>query len=98
MRISPILPLLIALSGLLTACEHNVDSVAKLNEIPFGGTNDVNIAAMVANPADLARGRGVLTTGGKPADAAIERLEGERAKPLQNPGSSATSGGGAAGG
>jgi hypothetical protein len=99
MRISPVLPLLFAMSGVLTACEHNIDGVARMNALPLGGTNDLNIAAMAANPADLIRGRGVTTVGGKTAEAAIQRLDSDHPKPLMNPGqNSAGGGGGPAGG
>jgi type IV pilus biogenesis protein CpaD/CtpE len=99
MRVSPVLPLLFALSVALTACEHNTDLIAKLNDEPLGHTNQANIAAMVANPADLIRGHG-----GGPVDAAvsvlpIDRFEADRLKPLPNPGgSSGASGSGSAGG
>lgn len=99
MRISPVLPLLFVMSGLLSACEHNIDGIARLNAIPFGGTNDANIAAMAANPADLIRGRGVMTVGGKAAEAPIQRLEADHPKALLSPGqNSGGGGGGAAGG
>jgi type IV pilus biogenesis protein CpaD/CtpE len=93
MRVSPVLPLLFALSVALTACEHNTDLIAKLNDEPLGHTNQSNIAAMVANPADLIRGHG-----GGPVDAAvsvlpIDRFEADRLKPLPNPGGSSAGGG-----
>jgi type IV pilus biogenesis protein CpaD/CtpE len=96
MRISPILPLLFALSVVLTACEHNTDLIAKLNAEPLPHTNESNIAAMVANPADLIRGHG-----GGPVDGAVSvqpiiRFEADRLKPLPDPGGQ-TSGGGSAG-
>jgi type IV pilus biogenesis protein CpaD/CtpE len=102
MRISPVLPLLFAVTVSLTACAHNTDLIAKLNDEPLGHTNASNIAAMVANPADLVRGHG-----GGPVDAAvttlpIDRLEGDRMKALPDPGGSSggggTGGGGASGG
>lgn len=98
MRISPVLPLLFLMSGMLTACDHNIDGVARLNRIPFGGANDVNIAAMAANPTDLIRGRGVTSVSGKAAEAPIQRLESDHPKALLNPGQNAGNGGGAAGG
>jgi type IV pilus biogenesis protein CpaD/CtpE len=55
MRLSPVLPLLFVASVALTACAQNFDMVAKLNAEPLGHTNETNIAAMVANPADLVR-------------------------------------------
>ena len=94
MRISPVLPLLFVLSVALTACEHNTDLIAKLNDEPLGHTNESNIAAMVANPADLIRGHG-----GGPVDAAvttapIERFETDHLKALPNPGGACGGGGG----
>lgn len=92
MRFSPILPLLLAVSAALSACNSSVDSIATLNDMPFGGTNQANIAAMVANPADLVRGRGTGPTSGKTAEAPIERLQTDHDKPLLSPGKGATSG------
>jgi type IV pilus biogenesis protein CpaD/CtpE len=93
MRVSPVLPLVFALSVVLAACEHNTDLIAKLNDEPLGHTNASNIAAMVANPADLIRGHG-----GGPVDAAvsvlpIDRYEADRLKPLPDPGGSSAGGG-----
>ena len=99
MRISPVLPLLFALSVAVTACAHNTDLIARLNDEPLGHTNQSNIAAMVANPSDLIRGRG-----GRPVDGAvsvipIERFEADRLKRLPNPGGYSGGGGsGSAGG
>jgi type IV pilus biogenesis protein CpaD/CtpE len=100
MRISPVLPLLFAVSAMLTACEHNTDLIARLNDEPMGHVNQSNIAAMVANPADLIRGHG-----GGPVDAAdsaapIERLESDHPKALLTPGHSGggSGGGGSSGG
>lgn len=96
MRISPVLPLLFVVSVALTACAHNTDLIAKLNDEPLGHTNESNIAAMVANPADLVRGHG-----GGPVDDAvsvqpIQRYEADHLKALPNPGGN--SGGGSGGG
>jgi type IV pilus biogenesis protein CpaD/CtpE len=98
MRFSPILPLLLAVSSALVACEHYTDSVARLNQIPFGGANDANIAAMVANPADLAHGRGQGLVDGTSAEAPVHRLLTDHAKPLLNPGGIAPGAGGGGGG
>jgi hypothetical protein len=94
MRLSPVLPLLFLLSAVLAACAHNTDLIARLNDEPLGHTNESNIAAMVANPADLIRGHG-----GGPVDAAvttapIDRLETGRLKPLPDPGGTSGGGGG----
>jgi type IV pilus biogenesis protein CpaD/CtpE len=95
MRISPVLPLLFLLGAALTACAHNTDSVATLNDIPFGGTNEANIAAMVANPADLVHGRGQASVDGATAATPVQRLLTDHAKTLLKPGQT---GGGAGGG
>jgi type IV pilus biogenesis protein CpaD/CtpE len=92
MRTSPILPLLFALTAALTACAHNTDLIAKLNEEPLGNTNASNIAAMVANPADLVRGHGGVPTGAVITSLPIERIQMDRPKGL--PGSGGGSGGG----
>jgi len=96
MRMSPVLPLLFVVSVALTACAHNTDLIARLNAEPLGHTNESNIAAMVANPADLVRGHG-----GGPVDDAVSvqpiaRFEADRLKPLPDPGGSSGGGGGGA--
>ncbi|WP_158927222.1 hypothetical protein [Acidisphaera sp. S103] len=96
MRLSPVLPLLFVVSIALTACAHNTDLIAKLNEEPLGHTNESNIAAMVANPADLIRGHG-----GVPGDDAVSvqpilRFESDHLKAFPDPGGG--SGGGGSGG
>jgi len=106
MRISPVLPLLFVVSVALTACDHNTDSIARLNDEPLGHTNESNIAAMVANPSDLIRGHGGGSVGSAVSVMPIERFNADRLKPLPNPGGSASGGsgggsgsaGGAAGG
>jgi type IV pilus biogenesis protein CpaD/CtpE len=93
MRFSPILPLLLVASAGLSACNSSIDSIATLNALPFGGTNQANIAAMVANPADLAHGQGAGPALGKTAEAPIDRLQTDHDKSLLSPGKGATSGG-----
>jgi type IV pilus biogenesis protein CpaD/CtpE len=97
MRISPVFPLLFVMAATLAACDHNVDAIARLDRIPFGGSNQANIAAMVANPADLIRGRGENSAVGQEASAPIDRLQTDRQKLLLNPGHSVTTGGGSGG-
>ncbi len=46
------------------------------------GTNEANLRAMVANPADLARGVGDGTGDSQQAEAAIERLRADKVKAL----------------
>lgn len=60
------------------------------------GTNAANIAAMVANPNDLIRGRGATGSSGKEATLAVDRLWQDKTKPLPvvNDSSGATGGGG----
>ena len=86
MRISPVLPLLFALTIGLTACEQNTDLIAKLNDEPLGHTNQSNIAAMVANPTDLLRGHGGGTVYSEPSVSAIQRVETDRSKSLPDAG------------
>ena len=97
MRFSPILPLVLATSLALAACDHHTDSIARLNRIPFGGANDANIAAMVERPADLMRGRGQGPVegpvDGTTAEGPIHRLLTDRPKPLLNPGGIVPGGG-----
>ena len=92
MRISPVLPLLVVITATLTACDHHTDSIARLNEIPFGGTNDANIAAMVVNPTDLLHGRGLASADGAVASLPVQAVETDRAKPLLNAGPATTGG------
>jgi uncharacterized membrane protein YgcG len=94
MRFSPILPLVLATSLALAACDHHTDSIARLNRIPFGGANDANIAAMAERPADLMRGRGQGPVDGTTAEGPIHRLLTDRPKPLLNAGSNVPGGGG----
>ena len=98
MRFSPILPLVLATSLALAACDHHTDSIARLNRIPFGGANDANIAAMAERPADLMRGRGQGPVDGTTAEEPIHRLLTDRPKPLLNPGGIAPGGGSNGGG
>jgi type IV pilus biogenesis protein CpaD/CtpE len=95
MRKSLVLPLWFVMAASLVACEHNFDGVAKLNEAPFGGVNEANIAAQVANPADLVHGRGRDGAEGKNAAAAVLRLQTDHDKALLNAGKTQT---GASGG
>jgi type IV pilus biogenesis protein CpaD/CtpE len=90
MRTALVLPLLFVMTMALVACDHNFDAVAKLNAIPFGGTNEANIAAMVANPADLVQGRGQERVGAWTATAPIQRLQTDHDKKLLNTGHTET--------
>jgi type IV pilus biogenesis protein CpaD/CtpE len=95
MHLSPVLPLFFVMTTALTACEHHTDSVARLNDMPFGGTNEANIAVMVVNPADLMQGRGQKTLDGPTAASPVLRLLTDHPKQLLKPGQT---GGGATGG
>jgi type IV pilus biogenesis protein CpaD/CtpE len=94
MRFSPVLPLLFAMSATLSACDHNFDSVAKLNDLPFGDSVPANLAAMVANPADLVRGHGGAPSGSRNAAVAAERVGTDHEKPLLKTGGNVAGGGG----
>lgn len=86
MRFSPVLPLLFVMAASLAACAHNFDGVARLNRVPFGGTNEANLAAMVANPADLIHGHGQTAVDGLTVASPIQRLQADRPKALLKPG------------
>ena len=94
MRICLVLPLLFVMAASLVACEHNFDGVAKVNEVPFGGVNEANIAVQVANPTDLVHGRGQDSTDGKDATAAVLRLQTDHDKKLLGAGKTETGGSG----
>jgi type IV pilus biogenesis protein CpaD/CtpE len=94
MRIPLVLPLLFVMTASLVACDHHFDEVAKLNDVPFGGTNEANIAAMVANPADLVHGRDQAPADGKGPAAAVQRLQTDHDKKLLNAGKTETGGSG----
>jgi type IV pilus biogenesis protein CpaD/CtpE len=61
------------------------------------GASQANVAAMVANPEDLIRGRGNAKVDGAVAENAVTRVRQDRPKPLLDPGGF-TAGGGAGGG
>ncbi len=46
------------------------------------GANDANLAAEIANPSDLLRGRGIETADGQMAAVAVARLRRGHVKPL----------------
>ncbi len=98
MRTSYSLTLIVAVTAALIGCAHNTDLIATLNSEPLPSTNQSNIAAMVANPADLVRGHGGRGTDAVGSVAPIDRLETDHLKALPNPGGSSSSGGGASGG
>lgn len=62
------------------------------------GANAANIAAMVADPNDLIRGRGTTRTDTKAPMMAIDRVVTDRPKPLVPIGDQTGSGGGSGGG
>jgi type IV pilus biogenesis protein CpaD/CtpE len=86
--------LLFLFGAALSACAHNTDSVATLNDIPFGGTNEANIAAMVVNPADLVHGRGQTSVDGVTATPPVLRLLTDHPKALLKPGQTGAGAGG----
>jgi type IV pilus biogenesis protein CpaD/CtpE len=94
MRVSPVLPLLFAMSATLAACDHNFDSVARLNDVPFGDTVPANLAAMVADPADLVRGHGGGLSGSRNTANAVDRVGTDHEKALLKTGGNVAGGGG----
>jgi len=58
------------------------------------GAVQANLAAMVANPNDLIRGRGETRADGVLSETAVSRVRQEKGKALLNPGAGASGGGG----
>lgn len=69
------------LLGLLGGCEDR-DPYRRTDVWYPSGVNAGNIAAMVANPADLIRGHGVQRSDGKQAVMAVEHIWQDKPKPL----------------
>ena len=88
------------LLGLLGGCEDR-DPYRRTDVWYPSGVNAGNIAAMVANPADLISGHGVQRSDGKEAVTAVDRVWQDKPKPLLDPsgkqGGSGGSGGSGAG-
>ncbi len=94
MRVAPLA--LLALSGALAGCSAT-DPYEKAGIWRPSGVNGANIAAQVANPADLVRGRGEAGGSVRSSGPAVERMwQGANAQRTQGPG--AQQGGGARGG
>lgn len=71
MRVAPLA--LLALAGALAGCSAT-DPYEKAGIWRPSGVNDANIAAQVANPADLVRGRGDAGGSVRGAGVAVERM------------------------
>jgi len=94
------------LLGLLGGCEDR-DPYHRTDVWYPSGVNAGNIAAMVANPADLISGHGTQRSDGKEAVTAVNHVWQDKPKPLLDPvgtdsgssgsGSSGSSGGSGAG-
>jgi hypothetical protein len=69
------------LLGLLGGCEDR-DPYHRTDVWYPSGVNAWNIAAMVANPADLISGHGVQRSDGKEAVTAVDRVWQDKPKPL----------------
>ena len=95
---SRLLALAAALLVMLTGCEER-DPLRRTDVWYPTGANAANIAAMVANPNDLIRGRGAHGGDGTEAATAVDRLWTDKTKPLPhiNDSSGAASGGGGGG-
>ena len=83
-------------SLMLTACQ-DMDPYTRTDMWQPTGANAGNIAAMVANPYDLIRGRGVTAVDSKASNIAIGHIWSDTPKALLDPGG-ASSGGGSGGG
>jgi hypothetical protein len=75
------MPVCIGLVLLLAACDLT-DPYARDGVWRPDGTNDVNLRAMVASPADLARGVSSLDGDGQQAAAALDRQRLDRMRRL----------------
>jgi carbamate kinase len=73
--------ILIAFGG-LAGCQNFQDPSTRTGTWKPEHTNETNLQAMIANPADLVLGHGDGSTGGTLAAAAIERLRADKVKPL----------------
>ena len=69
---------------LLAGCEDR-DPYRRTDVWYPSGVNAGNIAAMVANPSDLLRGRGVQRADGKEAVTAIDHVWQDKPKALLDP-------------
>ena len=74
----------LALAGLLalSACGPDFDPLSREGLFQPTHVNRANLAAQVANPADLVRGTGSVTADGQLAAAAVDRLRTDRVKKL----------------
>ncbi|MEJ0016004.1 MAG: hypothetical protein WDN25_05465 [Acetobacteraceae bacterium] len=88
-------------AGVLTlaACQE-MDPYTRPGTWQPTGANAGNIAAMVADPYDLIRGRPATRVDSKASDLAVGRLWTDKPKPLPDPGGpgGSGSGGGSGGG
>jgi type IV pilus biogenesis protein CpaD/CtpE len=82
---------LLAAVLVLAACQE-MDPYTKSYVWQPTGANAGNIAAMVANPNDLIRGRGVVRTDSRESNAAIGHIWSDTPKPLLDPGGSGSTG------
>lgn len=91
---------LVILWPLLLASCAATDPFGRPGMWNFTGANAANLAVMVADPLDLARGRDHAIADGRLAAAAVSRLRNDRAKPLPNSDTTSvmSSGGGSGGG
>ncbi len=90
------LALATALLVMLAGCEER-DTLRRTDVWYPTGANAANIAAMVANPSDLIRGRGARGSDGTEAAMAVERLWQDKTKPLPQVSDSSAIGGGVGG-
>lgn len=77
---------------MLTACQ-DMDPYTRTDMWQPSGANAGNIAAMVANPYDLIRGRGVTIVDSKESNIAIGHIWSDTPKALLDPGGASSSGG-----
>lgn len=81
----------------LAACQ-DIDPYTRSDTWQPTGANQGNLAAMVANPYDLIRGRGVPSIDTKESTIAVGRLWTDQPKPLPGAGGGGSGGGSGGGG
>ena len=93
MRSRQLIRLAVVVAVLALAACQEMDPYARTDMWQPTGANAGNIAAMVADPHDLIRGRGVTTANSKPSNIAISHVWTDRPKGLLDPGSGSGGGG-----
>ena len=79
-------PMMFLLAAMSLAGCASTDPLTRDGLWQPSGANEANLAAMVANPADLIQGRGAEGSDGQRAAAAVARLRTDHVKTLPDSG------------